>query len=213
LKRCPVCDAVYSADHAFCKVDGTALIEASDVATDVSQSAPQDGQSPVAKRRVPVFVWVLVGFAALFFLCLPIILLIAIPTIGSLKKNGNRLAAINSIRAVQTAESMYQLNYPSHGYSCSLAALGGDPSAGAPSVTAAQLLKADITSGFKDGYIFAITNCTKVNVNGTDRITSYTVTAVPQTVGKTGDHGFCSDESGVIKSDSTGGTHCTQLIQ
>jgi type IV pilus assembly protein PilA len=141
-----------------------------------------------------------------------ILMLLAIPTIGSLRKNGNRLSALASIRAIQNAENMYQQNYPTNGYACSLAALGGEPSAGAPSATASQFLKADITSGFKDGYIFAITNCTKVNVGGTDRITSYTVTAVPQTVGKTGDSGFCGDDSS-IKSDPTGGTNCTQLVQ
>jgi type IV pilus assembly protein PilA len=141
-----------------------------------------------------------------------ILMLLAIPTVGALRKNGNRLSAIKSIQAIQTAESMYMQNYPANGYACSLTALGGDPAAGAPSATASQLLKADITSGFKDGYIFAITNCTKVTVNGTDRITSYTITAVPQTVGKTGDSGFCGDDNG-LKSDPAGGTNCTQLVQ
>ncbi len=52
-----------------------------------------------------------------------------------------------------------------------------------------------------------------MTVNGTDRITGYTVTAVPQTVGKTGDSGYCSDQFGTIKYDPTGGTNCTQLVQ
>jgi type IV pilus assembly protein PilA len=141
-----------------------------------------------------------------------ILMLLAIPTIGALRKNANQLSAKKSIQAIQTAETMYSSSYPVNGYACALTALGGDPTAGAPSPTAAQLLRADITSGFKDGYIFAITNCTKVNVGGTDRITSYTITAVPQTVGKTGDSGFCADDNG-MKSDPTGGTNCTQLIQ
>ena len=50
-------------------------------------------------------------------------------------------------------------------------------------------------------------------MNGTDRITGYQVTAVPQTVGKTGDRGFCSDQFGTIKADPAGGTNCTQAIQ
>jgi type IV pilus assembly protein PilA len=141
-----------------------------------------------------------------------ILMLLAIPTIGALKKNANQLSAKKSIQAIQTAEMMYSSNYPSNGYACALTALGGDPSAGAPSPTAAQLLRADVTSGFKDGYIFAITNCSKVNVGGTDRITSYTITAVPQTIGKTGDSGFCGDDAS-IKSDPAGGTNCTQLVQ
>ena len=52
-----------------------------------------------------------------------------------------------------------------------------------------------------------------MTVNGTDRITGYTVTAVPQTVGKTGDSGYCSDETGIIKYDPAGGTNCTQSLQ
>jgi type IV pilus assembly protein PilA len=141
-----------------------------------------------------------------------VLMLLAIPTIGALKKSGNRLSAMKSIQAIQTAQSMYSQNFGTSGYACSLAALGGDPSAGAPSPTAAQLLKADITSGYKDGYIFTIACTSKVTVGGTDRATAYTVTAVPQTVGKTGDSGFCADDNG-IKQDPTGGTNCTQLVQ
>jgi len=142
-----------------------------------------------------------------------ILMLIAIPTVGSLKKHADEISAIQSIRATQQAEMQYESTYPVNGYACTLAALGGDPSAGAPSPTAAQILQGDLTSGFKSGYVFSISNCQKVTVNGTDRITSYTVTAVPQTVGRTGDRGFCSDQFGTIKSDPTGGTNCTQLMQ
>ena len=142
-----------------------------------------------------------------------ILMLMAIPTIGSLKKSANRTSAIQSVRAIQQAEMQYESTYPANGYACSLPALGGDPSSGAPSPTGAQMLQGDLTSGFKSGYIFAIGNCTKVTVSGTDRITGYTVTAIPQTVGKTGDSGFCSDQFGTIKYDPAGGTNCTQLLQ
>jgi type IV pilus assembly protein PilA len=74
-------------------------------------------------------------------------------------------------------------------------------------------LQGDVTSGHKSGYVISIGNCTKVTVNGTDRITGYTVTAIPETVGRTGDRGFCSDQFGTIKSDPAGGTNCTQLVQ
>jgi len=142
-----------------------------------------------------------------------ILMLIAIPTVGSLKKNANRLSAMQSIRAVQQAEMQYSSTYPTNGYACTLPALGGEPSAGPPSATGAQILQGDITSGHKSGYVITISNCQKVTVNGTDRNTTYTVTAVPETVGKTGDLGFCSDDGGPIKSDPTGGTNCTQLVQ
>jgi type IV pilus assembly protein PilA len=141
-----------------------------------------------------------------------VLTLLAIPTVGAYRKSVNKISALKSIQAIQMAESMYQQNYGAIGYTCSLPALGGDPSSGAPTPAAAQLLKSDLTSGYKDGYIFSIGNCTKVNNGGVDRITSYTITAVPQTVGRTGDFGFCADDAG-IKSDPTGGTNCTVLVQ
>ncbi len=58
-----------------------------------------------------------------------------------------------------------------------------------------------------------LTNCSKVTVNNQDMYTSYTITAVPQAVGKTGDRGFCADENNVIKYDPAGGTNCTMPIQ
>lgn len=145
-------------------------------------------------------------------LIIVVLTLLAIPTVGAYRKSVNKISAMKSIQAIQMAESMYMQNYGSVGYTCSLPALGGEPSAGAPTPAAAQLLKSDLTSGYKDGYIFTIGNCTKVTAGGSDRVTSYTITAVPQTLGRTGDVGFCADDAG-IKSDPTGGTNCTQLVQ
>lgn len=142
-----------------------------------------------------------------------ILMLMAIPTIGSLTKKGNETSAINSVQTITKAEIQYQSSYPASGFACTLPALGGDPNAGAPTPTGAQILQGDITSGYKSGYIFTITCRDKVTVNGVDRSNGYTVTAVPQTVGKTGDRGFCSDQFGVIKYDPAGGTNCTQDMQ
>jgi len=141
-----------------------------------------------------------------------ILMLIAIPTVGSLKKKANDLSAIQSIHTIINSENMYESNYPTNGFACSLTALGGDPKSGAPSPTSAQLVQPDLASGLKSGYIFNITNCTKINAGGTDRITGYSVTAVPQTVGSTGDRAFCSDQSGIIKFDPAGGSNCSQTL-
>ncbi len=108
---------------------------------------------------------------------------------------------------------MYESNYPTNGFACTLQALSGDPNSGAPSPAAAQVINGELATGIKSGYIFNITNCTKVTVNNTDRITSYTATAVPATPGKTGDRGFCLDSGGAMKTDPAGGTNCTQLAQ
>ena len=76
--------------------------------------------------------------------------------------------------------------------------LGGDPKSGAPSAQSAQLIHPDLASGNKAGYTFAITNCNKVTVNNQDMYTSFEVTAVPQSIGKTGDNGYCADENNTI---------------
>jgi type IV pilus assembly protein PilA len=143
-----------------------------------------------------------------------ILMLMAIPTIGVMKRNANETSAINSVRAIIQAQIQYSDSFPANGYACSLQALGGEPGSGPPTPTSAELIQADLASGYKSGYVFAITNCTKVTVSNTDRITGFTVTAVPQAPGKTGNRGFCSDENGGSpKYDPTGGTNCTQLLQ
>ena len=142
-----------------------------------------------------------------------ILMLMAIPTIGSLKKQANETSAIQSIRAITQAQLQYESTFPSNGYASTLASLGGDPKAGPPTPAASQMLQGDLSTGIKSGYIFQIGNITKVNLSGVDRVTGYQVTAVPQTVGQTGNRGFCSDQFGTIKADPAGGTNCTQNLQ
>ena len=173
------------------------------------------GQTPPSgTRKVPIFVWVLVGVAAFFFLCIVLLIaFLAIPTMGGMKKQASEAAAIHTLHAIQQAELMYSETYPSRGYACSLRALGGEPSAGPPSANAAQVLPSDLASGIKSGYIFTIGNCSRVSLSGTERVTGYTITAVPQSPGKTGNRGFCGDAFGVIKYDPMGGTNCTQPLE
>lgn len=142
-----------------------------------------------------------------------ILMLVAIPTAGKIKKHADELSAQKSLQTIEEAESMYESTYPANGFACSLQALAGDPAPGQSSPTAAGVINGELATGIKSGYVFAITNCTKVNVNNTDRITSYTATAVPATPGKTGDRGFCLESGGSMKADPSGGTNCTQMVQ
>lgn len=144
-----------------------------------------------------------------------ILMLMAMKTIGSMKIRANELSAINSIRVITSAETEYESTYGANGYACDLKVLGGVPGSGLPTPTSAQLLDNDLaTSGFKSGYLFKISNCEKVTVNGTDRITGYVLTAVPASPGKTGNRGFCTDQfGGNPKYDPTGGANCSQSLQ
>jgi type IV pilus assembly protein PilA len=141
-----------------------------------------------------------------------ILMAVAIPNYMNMRSQANETAAMEELRTLNSAEIQYQTDYPANGFSCNLSQLGGDPKSGAPSAQAAQLIPKDLASGYKSGYLFALTNCTKVNVNNQDVYTSFEVTAVPQAVGKTGHRGFCMDQTGEIKADPAGGTNCTQPI-
>ena len=142
-----------------------------------------------------------------------ILMLVAIPSLLNMTIQAHETSALASLRAIQSAEVQYQTNFPANGYACTIGALGGSAGSGPPTAQAAQMLQSTLASGQKDGYTFAITNCTKTqNANNQDMFTSYEVTAVPQTVGKTGHRGFCMDMSGEIKADMAGGTNCTVPI-
>jgi type IV pilus assembly protein PilA len=137
---------------------------------------------------------------------------LTVPMFGS-KKTEDERAALRSMRAIQQAEMVYESTYPANGFACTLAALGGDRSAGAPSPEAAQILQADLASGFKSGYIFSV-NCTdKVTKDGIYRYNKFAVTAVPRIVGETGTRGFCGDQFGAIQYDPAGGANCTQPLE
>ena len=141
-----------------------------------------------------------------------ILMAVAIPNYMNMRSQANETAAMQELRTIYSAEIQYQTNYPGNGFSCALPQLGGDVKSGPPTPQGAQLIPADLATGFKSGYLFTITNCTKITVSNQDVYTSFEVTAVPQAVGKTGHRGFCMDQTDEIKSDPTGGTNCTQPV-
>lgn len=142
-----------------------------------------------------------------------VLMLIAIPNFAKMRIQANQTSAIQSLRAIYSAQIQFQTNYPANGFACSLAALGGDPKSGAPTPQASQFLQADLSSGQKSGYTFNIVNCTKVTINNQDQYTGYEATAVPQAVGRTGSNGYCIDPQGEVRADPSGGTNCTQPLQ
>jgi type IV pilus assembly protein PilA len=142
-----------------------------------------------------------------------ILMTLAVPQMLKLTKTAHETSAMQSVRTIVQAQLQYNSQYPANGFACSLPQLGGDPKSGAPSAQSAQLVPPDLAGGSKAGYAFAITNCNKVTVNNQDMYTSYQVTAVPLSVGKSGDRGFCGDENNHLTFDPAGGTNCTQPVQ
>jgi type IV pilus assembly protein PilA len=142
-----------------------------------------------------------------------ILMTLAIPAMQSVIRKGNETSAIASLRDLNTQEGQYASTYPQHGFACTLAALGGKQGTGNPTPEAAQLINEDLASGNKSGYTFTITGCSKQTINNIDQYNSYQIFAVPNSVGHSGNRGFCTDENAQIRYDPKGGTNCTELLQ
>jgi type IV pilus assembly protein PilA len=123
-----------------------------------------------------------------------IIAAIAIPNLLRSRIAANEASAVGSIRTINTSEVTYASTYPNIGYN-TLAALGG---AGG-SATGAGLLDAVLASAVKSGYVFAVVTG---GATGSGPATTYTVTGDPQN-SQTGQRHFFSDQSGVIRYNTT----------
>jgi len=142
-----------------------------------------------------------------------ILITLAVPGYEAVHKKTNETSAMNSVRAIHSAETEYNSQYPSRGYACTLAQLGGKQGASVPTPDAAQLLAEDLAAGTKAGYNFTMKCGDKNTSAGVDQYNSVQIIATPIAVTKTGNRAFCSDESGTIRFDPTGGTNCTELLQ
>jgi len=141
-----------------------------------------------------------------------VLMLIGFPTYRSVMKHSRELSAKKSMQTIQQAEMIVLDELPEQGI-CLQPAVSGWRPRQAALATASEMLPDELAKGNKDGYIFTITNCAKNALNGSERVDGYTLTAVPEAVGKTGDLGFCSDEGGVLKQDPAGGVNCAELVQ
>jgi len=142
-----------------------------------------------------------------------VLMTLALPKLMRVNIQAHETSATASLRTLNSDENTYASTYPTHGYACTLPALGGKEGAGNPTPDAAQLISEDLASGKKSGYTFAVTCSDKTSNGGIDQFNSYVITAVPNTVGVTGNRGFCTDQTGEIRYDPKGSTNCTDLLQ
>jgi len=132
-----------------------------------------------------------------------IIAAIAIPNLLRSRIMANEASAVGSLRTLNTAEITYNTTYPSSGFTCSLPALGPPASGTSVSSTAAGLIDANLASGTKSGYSFALSGC-----GSSSPVPTYQSTGNPVSPGTTGQRYFCSDASGVIKFDPGSTANC-----
>ncbi|HEV3510298.1 MAG TPA: DUF4190 domain-containing protein [Candidatus Sulfotelmatobacter sp.] len=111
-----------------------------------------------------------------------------IPT-GVAASYGN--SVISSVRALNTAEIAYAQAHRTSGYTCSLYELSG-----------AWGIGGELAKGRKNGYVFALRDCTAAKANGP--IVKYRLVAYPTVPGQTGTAAYCSDESDVIRMAPSG---------
>ncbi len=130
-----------------------------------------------------------------------IIAAIAIPNLMRSRMAANESSAVGSIRTINTAEVTYAASFPDTGYAATLTNLGGTVAACAPpavaTIAAACLIDQTLSvTQAKSGYQFAAVGAASA---GSTVNNLYTATAIPLTVGGTGNRGFYSDQSGVIR--------------
>jgi type IV pilus assembly protein PilA len=129
-----------------------------------------------------------------------IIAAIAIPNFMRAKISANESSAVSSIHAVDTAEIAYSSMYNTIGYSAALADLGtGGVSPCPGTATASCFIDPALASGTKSGYKF-----TYVQNTASSPSIQFTINADPIIQSITGERGFFSDESNIIRYNSTG---------
>jgi type IV pilus assembly protein PilA len=128
-----------------------------------------------------------------------IIAAIAIPNLLRSRIAANEASAVGSIRTINTAEVTYSTTYPDCGFT-ELTYLGGSGG----TASGAGLVDSVLASGVKSGYSFGTTSTGGSGTCGTGSLpnTTYSVTGDPSSP-QTGQRHFFSDQSGVIRYDSS----------
>jgi type IV pilus assembly protein PilA len=128
-----------------------------------------------------------------------IIAAIAIPNLLRARMAANESSAVGSVRTINTAEISYFTTY-GVGFA-PLASLGGVTPCTA-ALGQGCLIDNTLALGTKSGYTM---NTPGVAAGTASAPTvAYTVTAVPVAIGQSGQRGFFSDQSGVIRYNLTG---------
>jgi len=147
------------------------------------------------------------GFTLIeLLIVITIILIIAAFTIPKITKSqipAHEASALASIKAINEAEMIYASSHPDVGFTADLAMLGGTSQSGGE-----QTIDQPLATGRKSGYTFTYTPGEKVN----GAIRSYTITAVPDQVGTTGQRRFYSDESGEAHYNASGPADATSPV-
>lgn len=129
-----------------------------------------------------------------------IIAAIAIPNFLRSRIAANQASAIESLRTITTAEVTYSTTF-GQGYTTTLAVLAPPANGQGATSTAAGLLDDVLAAGYKSGYSFFYTP-TQFDA-ATNQWYGYTVQGNPSTFGQTGGVYYFTDQTGVIRANTT----------
>ncbi len=133
-----------------------------------------------------------------------IIAAIAIPNLLKSQMAAHQASAVGSVRTIVTSEVTYQSTW-GVGFATAITNLGGAVPCTASSTTACLLDPVLSVAPFqKSGYTLSATGAGGSGTASSPN-TSFETAAVPISVGSSGQNTYCSDESGVIRFDPTGG--------
>lgn len=118
---------------------------------------------------------------------------IVFPRVTHSRLAADEASAMQSLREVHRAQSQYASRHPDLGFSSNLAELsaGSNPTEG---------FDPNLAAGHKSGYLFIYTP--GAHING--YIKTYSIVAIPEKVGDSGQRRFFSDESGDIRYNASG---------
>jgi len=132
----------------------------------------------------------ILGYMGLAFI--PVILIIAaiaIPNLLRARIAANEASAVDSIRAINSAEAAYAAAHPSTGYTCTISDLY-------------KFTYGRLSEDHKNGYVFELTGCADSGSGAPS--TKYVIVASPMTENQSGVRTFCSNETANIRASSGG---------
>jgi type IV pilus assembly protein PilA len=152
-----------------------------------------------------------------------IIAAIAVPGLLRARMSGNESSAIGSMRAINSAQASYSSACGSGGYATSLTILAnvcgavGTQAFISPDLDPGLATNTVVGTGVrKSGYdtdMVAVGAAGPNDGNGVATSIDYLATAVPTTIGSTGQRGFNTTAAGTIFVDPAGGAAGTQPLQ
>jgi hypothetical protein len=119
---------------------------------------------------------------------------------------GNRIAAresaaARSIRTIYLANVAYADDHPQQGYARNLNDLAEHPANASPGTDRDRLVNLGLASGERVGYKFTYS---AQSTKGDGKLDAFQVTADPLVPGKTGNHHFFVDQTGIFRISKDG---------